>query len=173
MDAPLSANELVRPWRRATLVASLVAAVELVLLVGAGGLLLAKPLSRAVRHHAEATAFAPPPKAARSAPPKTIAVGLPRLARQETGVFVLNGNGHAGAAAAASAKLRGLGYVVPGAGNAAHQNYATSVVMYRAGYRPEAARLARDLHVKVVGPLDGMTPGALQGGQLAVILGAR
>ena len=45
MDAPLSAPEmLIRPWRTATLVASLVAAIELVLLLIAAVLLLAKPL---------------------------------------------------------------------------------------------------------------------------------
>ena len=56
MDAPLpSPDALVRPWRTATLVASLVAAIELVLLVVAALLLLAKPLAHAVRHHAEAT----------------------------------------------------------------------------------------------------------------------
>ena len=42
MDAPLPTTDaLIRPWRTATLVASLVAAIELVLLVGAAGLLLA------------------------------------------------------------------------------------------------------------------------------------
>ena len=45
--------------------------------------------------------------------------------------------------------------------------------MYRPGYRGDALRLAHDLHVKVVGPLDGMKPAALHGGQLAVLLGAR
>ena len=45
--------------------------------------------------------------------------------------------------------------------------------MYRRGYRGDALRLAHDLHVKVVGPLDGMKPAALHGGQLAVLLGAR
>ena len=35
MDAPLPTPDLVRPWRTATLVASLVAAIELVLLIGA------------------------------------------------------------------------------------------------------------------------------------------
>jgi hypothetical protein len=34
-------------------------------------------------------------------------------------------------------------------------------------------RLAHDLHVGVVGPLDGVSRAALHGGQLAVILGAR
>ena len=44
--------------------------------------------------------------------------------------------------------------------------------MYRPGFRAEGVRLARDLKVKVVGPLDGIAPSALHGGQLAVVLGA-
>ena len=39
--------------------------------------------------------------------------------------------------------------------------------MYRPGFRAEGLRLARDLKVKVVGPLDGLPPSALTGGQLA------
>ena len=34
-------------------------------------------------------------------------------------------------------------------------------------------RLARDLHVKVVGPLDGLSTSALHGSELVVVLGAR
>ena len=50
MDAPLtSPDALVRPWRTATLVASFVAAIELVLLIGAAVMLLAKPLAHAVQ----------------------------------------------------------------------------------------------------------------------------
>jgi hypothetical protein len=45
--------------------------------------------------------------------------------------------------------------------------------MYRRGYEAEGRRLARDLHVKVVGPLDGLKTSALHGAQLAVVLGAR
>ncbi len=44
--------------------------------------------------------------------------------------------------------------------------------MYRPGYRAEGVRLARDIHAKVVGPLDGISGSVLHGGQLAVILGA-
>ena len=83
---------------------------------------------------------------------------LPKLTRAETGVFVLNGNGRSGAAASEAAKLSNLGYHVPGTGNAKRQDYATTVVMYRPGFQAEALRLARDLHVKVVGPLDGLKP---------------
>jgi hypothetical protein len=173
VDAPVSAHELVRPWRTATIVASLVAAVELVLLIGAGGLLVAKPLSRALQRQAEATAFAPAKKAKPVfVRPKPQPVGKPKLARSHTAILVLNGNGQDGAASAAAARLQHLGYKVSATGNARRQDYAASVVMYRPGYRPEAARLARDLGVKVVGPLDGIHTAALHGGQLAVILGA-
>ena len=40
--------------------------------------------------------------------------------------------------------------------------------MYSPGFRAEGLRLAQDLQVKVVGPLDGIAPSALDGGQLAV-----
>jgi hypothetical protein len=172
VDAPLPAPDaLIRPWRTATLVASLVAAVELVLLLGAGLLILAKPLSRAVRHHAEAAALAPAKKPA--AVPKKVVIAPPKLSRKKTGVFVLNGNGRSGAAAGEARKLSGFGYRVPATGNAKRQDYANTVVMYRRGYEAEGRRLARDLHVKIIGPLDGLKPAALHGGQLAVLLGAR
>jgi hypothetical protein len=175
VDAPLTADELVRPWRRATIVASVVAAGELVLLLGAVALLVAKPLSHAIQRHAEASAF-PRVKASRIlAPvpkPKPKPLARPKLARNRISVLVLNGNGRNGAAAAAAARLAQLHYRVAATANAKRQDYATSVVLYRPGYAAEGARLARDLRVKVVGPLDGMTKAALHGGQLAVILGA-
>jgi hypothetical protein len=62
--------------------------------------------------------------------------------------------------------------VIASTGNARRQDYASTVVMYRGGYRGEALRLAKDLHVKVVGPLDGLKPAALMGGQLALIVGS-
>jgi hypothetical protein len=174
MDAPLPAPDaLIRPWRTATMVASLVAAVELVLLIVAALLLLAKPLAHAMRQHAEASAFAPAAKhTAAAKKPAKVHIPATKLLRSETGVFVFNGNGRAGAASAEGSKLSTLGYRVPGTGNATRQDYATSVVMYRSGYQAEGLRLAHDLHVKVVGPLDGVRAGALHGGQLAVVLGA-
>jgi len=175
VDAPLpSPDALVRPWRTATLVASLVAAIELVLLVGAALLLLAKPLAHAVQHHAEAAALAP--AASKKAAPivhRVKKVAAPKHLRSHTGVFVLNGNGRNGAASAAASKISGLGYDVPGKGNATRSDYATSVVMYRRGWEPEGVRLAHELHVKVVGPLDGISSSSLHGAQLVVVLGAR
>ena len=176
MDAPLpSPDALVRPWRTATLVASLVAAIELVLLVGAAVLLLAKPLAHAVQRHAEAAALAP---AATAKKTRTIVHTIKKVPpakhpRSHTGVFVLNGNGRNGAASSEAAKLSGIGYRVPGKGNAKRQDYATTVVMYRRGWEGEGRRLAHDLHVKIVGPLDGISTSALHGAQVVVVLGAR
>jgi LytR cell envelope-related transcriptional attenuator len=176
MDAPLPAPDaLIRPWRTATLVASLVAAIELVLLIGLALLLLAKPLAHAMQHHAQAAAFKPAVK--KKAAPATVkrvhhTVPKAKHPRSATGVFVFNGNGVSGAASSAASKLSGLGYRVRGKTNAKRQDYATTVVMYAPGYEGEGRRLARDLHVKVVGPLDGMKRAALHGGQLAVVLGA-
>jgi LytR cell envelope-related transcriptional attenuator len=174
VDAPLSPDALVRPWRTATLVASLVAAVELVLLVGAAVMLLAKPLAHAVQRHAEASALAPAATAKTPVIKHTITRVAPaKHTRSHTGVFVLNGNGRNGAASAEAAKLSGIGYRVPGKGNAKRQDYATTVVMYRRGWEAEGRRLASDLHVKIVGPLDGLSTSSLHGAQLVVVLGAR
>jgi hypothetical protein len=151
-----------------------VAAIELVLLLGAGFLLLAKPLTHAMQKHAEATAFAPAKKHT-TAPviPKRAPIGKPKRLRSETGVFVFNGNGRSGAASSEAVKLSNLNYRVPGTGNAKRQDYATTVVMYKKGFHAEGVRLAHDLHVKIVGPLDGLTPSALRGAQLAIVLGAQ
>lgn len=179
VEAPaLSPQELIRPWRTATLVASIVAAVELVLLLGAATVLLAKPISRVLRDQAAATASAPANHVKTSAakPPPVrhpkVVDPKPKLTRAETSVVVLNGNGRQGAAAAGAARIRKFGYAIAATENARRQDYAATVVMYRAGFRGEALRLAHDLKVKVVGPLDGIAPSALNGGQLAIVLGA-
>ena len=97
---------------------------------------------------------------------------MPKLTRTQTSVIVLNGNGRQGAAAAGAARVHAFGYEIAGTGNARRQDYAATVVMYRPGFRAEGLRLARDLKVKVVGPLDGLKPSALMGGQLAIVIGA-
>lgn len=175
MDAPLIAPDaLIRPWRTATIVASLVAAVELVLLIGAGVALLAGPLSHAMHHHAVAAAAAETAATKKLVPVRVQRQppAIPHVARAHTGVLVLNGNGRSGAAAGEAARLHGLGYPVTGTGNAPRSDYATTSVMYRPGFRGEAIRLARDLGLKAVGPLDGLAESRLRGGKLAVILGA-
>jgi hypothetical protein len=150
----------------------MIAAVELVVLVAAGFALLAKPLSHAMRKQAEVHAFAP---AAKKEKPKRLAPVVPqapKLTRFQTDVLVLNGNGRNGAAGEAASKLRNLGYSIAATGNAPRTDYAATVVMYRAGYRAEGLRLAHDLHLKVVAPVDGLKPKQLLGAQIAVLLGA-
>jgi hypothetical protein len=171
MDAPLPAPDaLVRPWRRATIVATLIAALELIALCAAGFALLAKPLSHALTHQAEAKALAPVKhEVAAVVAPKAQA---PSLSRRQTHVYVMNGNGRTGAASDAASRLSSRGYAISGTGNAPRSDYATTVVMFRPGFRAEAQRLAQDLHLKVVGPLDGLKPKQLLGAQIAVVLGA-
>jgi hypothetical protein len=156
------------PWRTATLVASSVAALELVALVILGVVLLAKPVSEHVRHAAEAQVLAPvKPKPHRAAP-----VGKPRLSRAETSVIVLNGNGRAGAAADSADAVRRFGYTIGTVGNAPRSDFTRTLVMYRRGYQPEAMRLAKDLKLKIVGPLDGLRPADMLGAHVALIVGS-
>jgi len=136
-------------------------------------LLLAKPFAHAMQRHAQSAAFAPAKKHVAPVVRRQAPIGAPTLLRSETGVFVFNGNGRAHAASEAATRLSDRNYTVSGTGNAKRQDYATTVVMFKKGFQPEAVRLAHDLHVKVVGPLDGVSPSALHGAQLALVLGAR
>ena len=158
------------PWRTATLVACAIAAVELVLLLLLAVSLLAEPVARHVTQTAEAKAFAPvAPK--RKATAKG-AAAEPRLSRAQVSVIVLNGNGRTGAAASTAEQTRALGYTIGNVGNAPRSDYTRSLVMYRKGYAPEAQRLARDLKLKIVAPLDGLKPAELLGAHVAVVIGA-
>jgi LytR cell envelope-related transcriptional attenuator len=176
VDHPvLAPADLVRPWRLATLVLTGVAAVELVLLLGAGAVLLGRQLGPHVvgthtkKHPAQAV---PAKHRVRHAPiPKRQPIGVPKLSRRQIAVLVLNGNGRTGAAGAEAARVRGKGYRISQVGNARRTDYARSIVMYRPGYRAEGYRLARDLRVGIVTPLDGMHPRALGGAKLAVVVG--
>ena len=155
------------PWRTATVVACAVAAIELVALVALGVAVLAEPVAQGVSKAAEREVLAPVVQKPRPKP----TVGAPTLTRAETSVLVLNGNGRAGAAAAAAERVRGLGYTIGGVGNASTTDHPRTVVMFRAGHEPEARRLAADLKVKTVGPLDGLKPSELMGAHVAVVLG--
>lgn len=160
---------LVRPWRTATLVASGVAAFELVLLLILGVALLGKPLSEKMRDTAQQRSLGITTQAK---PKPKIGTSAPRLSRSETTVMVLNGNGIAGAAHEASSRIEARGYSVGNVGNASRTDFTRSVVMYRPGFRGEAIRLARDLRIKIVGPLDGMRTRELMGAHVALVVGA-
>ena len=149
------------PWRTIAVVAAGIATLELVGLVVAATALLAKP----VAHRARAAVLhtsSPPPKAAQLRPP---------LPRGSVSVTVLNGNGIAGAAATMASRVRARGYLIGDVGNAPRSGYGRTVVMYRSGRRPEALRLARDLGIRIVTPLDGLRPRDLLGAQVAVVVG--
>lgn len=94
-----------------------------------------------------------------------------KLARNETSVIVLNGNGIQGAADEAAGVVQSLHYLIAGTANAPRTDFARSLVMYRPGYKGEAMRLAKDVRLKRVVPLDGMRAAELQGAHVALILG--
>jgi hypothetical protein len=170
MDHPLRLDRVelaVRPWRTATVLIAAVAAIELVLLIVIGGALLAKPDPVGRRAAAKAPAVT-----AKKHVEQAARVALAELPRRKVRVVVLNGNGRQGAAAAAASRVSGRGYRVGIVGNAPRHDYPQSIVMYRRGFEGEGRRLARDLGVKVVGPLDGMRPGQLHGAHAVFILGS-
>jgi LytR cell envelope-related transcriptional attenuator len=154
-------------WRTATVAMSVVAAIEFVGLAVLGVALLGNPLAS----HLEARAAAAAAPRVRAASPRPKA-SQAKHARSQTSVIVLNGSGRTGAAAAEARVVKGRGYMVASVGNASRMDYTHTLVMYRPGYGSEGARLARDLHIRVVSPLDGMRVSRLAGAHLVVILGA-
>ena len=164
VDHPASLSEP-NPWRTTAIVAAAVAALELLLLVILALLLVAKPFLGGDEVKANA--------GKRSSPATRKAAALaPRLSRAETSVLVLNGNGRPGAAGETADLLRTRRYVIAGTGNAPRTDFARSLVMFRAGYRAEAVRLARDFRITRVAPLDGLRPADLQGAHVALVVGA-
>jgi hypothetical protein len=176
VDHPAPSSELARPWRTATLVATTIAGLELVLLVVAGIILLGKSLAPHVHAAAERRALAPTRALVRTAAvakPVHKAPAVAKLARAQTQVLVLNGNGVRGAAAEAASLVTARGYAVKEVGNARHSGYGRTIVMYRPGFRLEAVRFGKDLNVGTVTPLDGIRVAQLNGAHLVMILGTR
>jgi hypothetical protein len=179
--ARLDSELAVQPWQRATLLFALIAALELVLLIVAGGALLAKPhathrttarVSASAPRHARAAHTSKAAKATKTQPkPMPAHTAAAELPRGKVKLVVLNGNGRQGAAAEAAARVRHRGYRIGLVANAPRQDYPQTIVMYRRGFEGEGQRLARDLDVHVVGPLDGMKPAQLHGAQAVLILG--
>ena len=152
------------PWRTIAVVASGVAALELLVLTIVGIAVLAKPMAKRAAVHAAKAAAAPAAK-------KPAAHSRPILSRGAVSVTVLNGNGVSGAAAAEASRVRARGYIVGRVGNSPRGAFGHSVVMYRAGRVREARRLARDLGIAIVSPLDGLRKRDLHGAKLAVVVG--
>jgi hypothetical protein len=174
VDHPLRATGSlpVNVWRSAAVVAIVVATVELVLLVAAGVALLTRDGSPASAARKDVPATNQPRRAsAAHARPVRATPAAAKLARGSVRVVVLNGNGRPGAAAAAATRVRRHGYRIGIVGNAAKMSYARSMVMYRPGFEGEGRRLAHDLGIRLVGPLDGMRAAQLHGAQTVLILG--
>jgi len=157
-----SGAERDHPWRTIALVVAGVAALELLILVIVGIALLAKPIA-----HRAITRAAAAPVAKKPAPEPM----LPLLPRRLVSVTILNGNGVSGAAATEASRVRARGYKIGVVGNAPRGSYGHSVVMYRAGRIREGRRLARDLGISIVSPLDGLRKRDLHGAKLAVVVG--
>lgn len=150
------------PWRTIAVVASGVAALELLVLTVVGIAVLAKPMAkRAAVREANAAPATKRPAAAKR----------PILSRGAVSVTVLNGNGVSGAAAAEASRVRARGYKIGVVGNAPRGGYGRTVVMYRMGLNREGSRLAHDLGIGIASPLDGLRPRDLHGAELAVVLG--
>jgi hypothetical protein len=171
--------EPLQPWRAAAMIATGVAAVELFLLLLIGFVLGAKAFSdktetatiAAIKREvpqAAQTQTSNEQKPAESAQKKEEPKVLPR---SKTSVVILNGNGIPGAAAVNADKAQSMHYIITATGNAPSTDFARSMVMFRPGFKPAAQRLAKDMGIKAVTPLDGITKGDLQGAQLALIIG--
>jgi LytR cell envelope-related transcriptional attenuator len=154
------------PWRAATFVVGVLAAIELVVLVAIGVVHFA-PTSHttpAARHHVAPVHRTPAAEA--PAVPRH-----PLRARGSVRVLVLNGNGVAGAASDAAQRLEVEGYRIGAATNAPRHDYAQSMVLYVPGWVKEARRLAHDAGVRMVAPIDGMPRSQLKGSKLVLLLG--
>ena len=179
MEHSLPPIDASRPWRTTAIVASAVAALELVALLAIGIALVAGPVVDRIRAAAAPAAVevAAKPKPAKPAAAKAKPVPkrrpLPLLTRRQTTVMILNGNGRTGEAASAAVLVRARGYKIGAVGNAARSDYGRSVVLYRVGREREARRLAHDAGIKLVGPLDGIRPGRLKAAQLVLVIGVR
>jgi len=145
------------------MVAGGVAAVELLLLIVAGTVVLGHSVAR----HGARAALTPSSTATVQKPARHAV-----LPRGKTRVVVLNGNGQAGAAAAEASAIRARGYKIGAVGNAPRSSVGPTLVMYRPGFAAEAHRLARDTGISVVTALDGLQPSSLRRAQLVVVLGA-
>lgn len=172
MDHPLAAPDaLIRPWRTAAYAAGGIAVVELLVLLVIGGGALVRTVSDRVQLAATQHALAPVAPLKPIAKRKPDPVPAAKRPRARTVVLVLNGNGRTGAAASTAARVRSRGYKIGAVGNAPHSNFARSLVMFRPGFAGEGHRLARDLRVGLVGPLDGMRIRDLGRAHVVFILG--
>jgi hypothetical protein len=165
------------PWRNAAFVAATVATVELAILLVVGIFLFGKFFAGEVEKATDPVTVAREAvERVREAAPAGSGAGggaaePELLPKRQTSVLVLNGNGQSGAAAVMAERVRGKKYLIAGTGNAPRTDFRRSLVMYRPGFRGEAKRLASDLGIRRVSPLDGLRARDLQGAHLAFVVG--
>jgi LytR cell envelope-related transcriptional attenuator len=169
-----------QPWRAAAIVAAAVATVELFILVLIGIAFATRFFAGEV-DQAATSALPQAPAVEQPAPVQPAPVAETKkkeepaakavLARGETSVIVLNGNGISGAAATTADRVRTRGYLIAGSANAPRSDFQQSVIMFRPGFEREARRLSADVGIRRVGPLDGLSKRDLQGAHLALIIG--
>jgi hypothetical protein len=164
-------DRFVRPWRRAAFVAAAMAAIELLVLIVVGGALIAKHSTTTAGRSAE-KAPARTSRAHGGAVRTQSAAPAAHLARRKVRVLVLNGNGRQGAAASTASRVARRGYRIGGVANAPRSDFTRSLVMYRRGFEGEGRRLAHDLGIRLVGPLDGLRTSQLHGAHTVVVVGA-
>jgi hypothetical protein len=156
------------PWRTATVVVGVVAAIELVALIGIGATRFAAPVRTQAPAAAKHAAAAPTP---RHVTMRVVAPPAHALRpRTKLSVLVLNASGVNGAAGAKAEGLQTIGYGASRSDNAPRYTYARSMVMYVPGYAQEARRLGHDAGIRMVAVLDGMRKAQLKGSQLVVVL---
>lgn len=178
MDVSFQHNDqLVRPWRLAALVAAAIAVVELIVLIVVGGALLAKAYTASsakpsTRAAVTKTSAAKPAASGTSVKVRRTAVPAARLPRSRVSVVVFNGGTRQGAAAATAARASSRGYRIGSVGNAPSSDFTRTLVMYRKGFEGEGRRLASDLGITIVGPLDGLRTAQLGGSHAVVIIGS-
>ena len=177
MDVTLQHDDrMIQPWRTAALVAVAVAAVELLVLVVVGGALIAKPSTGTATRpaKAKASAAASTHKKAAATPHGLHRVAAPaaHLSRTKVTVLVLNGNGRQGAAAATASRVSRRGYRIGGVANAPQLRLHAQPRHVPPGFEGEGRRLAQDLGIGIVGPLDGLRTSQLHGANAVVVVGA-
>ena len=88
-------------------------------------------------------------------------------------MLVLNGNGVSGAAGTEATAILAHDYRHAIPGDASQLTYARSLVLFRPGWQREAERLARDVRIPAVAPLDGRVAPEYASVPLLVILGSK
>ena len=162
-----------QPWRRTAIITAAIATVELVVLVVVALAFIAKPLAEDGRSAKTKTEAQTQSASKDGTAPVSDPAPAASLARADTAVLVLNGNGVSGAASDIAKRVRALDYPVTGVGDASRKDFPRSVVMYKPELEGEGVRLARDLNLNArrAVPIDGIRPGALGDAKLVVIVG--